>query len=221
MHSFLENLKKKGPGGVPIWAYAAGTVAVLYLGYRFLKGRGGSSASSPASSATQQDQTPVDAGGSNGGTSPDASTDIPDSTTDTAPLQSDTTPMINGPIIGALPPAEKKKAHKAPHDHKQGVPHTKKKALHRRRPGRKQAPHAHAPKHNKKPHSHEKAKQAQAIPTGHPSVRRMPEQPRNTPPVKNTVKVAKIAPSPVKRIPEQPRIEAKGPPHKQAARRKR
>lgn len=44
----LENLNRKWHG-VPVWAWAAITLIVLYLGYRMLKhrGSGGSSNSSP------------------------------------------------------------------------------------------------------------------------------------------------------------------------------
>ena len=223
MSNFSKYLKQKGPGGVPIWAYAAGTVAILYFGYRFFKGRSGS-----GSSSQDQSSNSVDTSG-DGFSSPGYVGDPgagaidnipPDSTQDTNPPAGDSTGIINGPDnIGEPPPAKKKKAHKGMHDHKQGIKPTNKRAIHRRRPGHKQAPHAHAPKNNKRPPSHEKAKTATAIP--HATAVARASRGGATPPPKPGAKVAKVTPPPVGRMPEEPRIVAKAPPKTSAAKRKR
>jgi hypothetical protein len=224
VHNIIESLKKKGPGGVPIWGYAVGTAIVLYFGYRWFSNRSGGS----SSSQDQADNSVDTSGGGfatpglGGSTDPgQIDTTPPDSTQDTNPVSGDSTGIINGPAnIGEPPPAKKKKAHKGPHDHKQGVPHTRKKAIHRRKPGHKQTPHAHAPKGNKRPTSHEKAKTTRAVPSAaSKDARRI--RAVTPPPISPKVKVLKTPPPPVKRLPEEPLVVAKAPPKTSAAKRKR
>lgn len=214
MNDFIQTLKRKGPGGIPIWGWAAITAVVLYLGYRWFQNRSGGS-SSNAVDTSGSDQTPVDTSAVDSGVPPDTSTsgDVvgePPVSTDVAPPAGDSTSVINGAVIGAKPPEKKKKEHKGVHDHKQGVHHTNHKPIHRRRKGKKQTEHAHAPRVNKKPHSHSKSRVTKNV--RNPRVRAGGHPPREPVPV-TTEKRAKELPRPIAVHPHEVK-HPKQPPRK-------
>lgn len=163
MGKYFAALSRKGPGGIPMWGYAIGTAIVVYVAYRHFAGRGSkSSASSPADSGSAPIDTSVGTPDYYTGSAPPSSqqdpanepttdTTPPDSTSTTAPPASDSTSALTTAIekltkqLQQKNTQKKKKGHKTPHDHKQGTPHTKHKAVHKKHRGN------HAPKKKGKP----------------------------------------------------------------------
>lgn len=152
-----------------MWGYAIGTAVVVYFGYRYLKNRSGSSSNSSNATNSGSADSPSDPGSIDSGVPPDTSTTgntTPGDrvTTDPgiAPPAGDSTGIINGPVIGEHKPKDHK--HKGMHDHKQGMHHTKRRKIHRRKPGHKQTKYAHAPRVNKNPHSRVKNQTVKNIP---------------------------------------------------------
>lgn len=221
MASFFASLRRKGPGGIPLWGYAVGTAIVLYFGYRWYAGRNTASSGASADSGT----APIDTSAAQPdyyyGSSPPSDgsgttdTSIPDTTTDTAPLADDSTGAINGSAsIGEKSPKQKKKAHHSAHDHKQGTSHTKRKPIHRRKPGKHQTDHAHAPKKKPKKHSQEKARKVRnARPARIPAGGHTPTEPRTSiaVPIHTAGKSVKHNPRPIH---SESTHEAKRPPQK-------
>lgn len=225
MGNFASELKKKGPGGIPLYIYAAGSVILLYFGYRWFKNRGssGSSSSTDTSGTNGTDSSSGDAGGANGSdtttpgsldTSPPADSTLPSSTGETAPPADDSTGVINGPIsIGVkLKQKVKKKGHASAHDHKQGTHGTKKRPLHRRKAGTTQTKHAHAPTGAKRVGSTEKKKTTANVklPTASRSGELVKHGGAAPPPVHGPVTKKTPAPVPVEK--SAPRVVAKAPP---------
>jgi hypothetical protein len=216
VNSFVASLKKKGPGGLPVWVLAVGAAVVLYFGYRWFSNRSGGSSGSTGSSSGAGDSGQVDTGGGSdtglpSEPSPDVSTALPDTTGDTAPPAGDSTGVINGAeSIGVSTGKRKKKKHPSAHDHKQGTKHTNRRAVHRRKPGTPQTPHAHAPKEQKRPPSAAKARTTVKASTAMRSgelVLHGGAAPRSV----SHPAVAKRIPAPVPTPKEAPRVSAKAP----------
>lgn len=153
MHNFLDELKKKGPGGIPVGVWATIVAVGLYLGYRWYENRSGNS------SNTSTDTTATDPNAYNyypdaGGDSPGAIDGTSSPSVDTAPVTSpdvappatDTTDTLlerAGDQPSAIPTTktgEKKKTRKrkhatTPHDEKQGNAHTKHRKISRGKRG--------------------------------------------------------------------------------------
>lgn len=154
MANLGAELKKKGPLGLPMGAWAAIAVIALYLGYKWYTNRGssGSSSSSTPVDTTGADTTGADTTGYDGGGNTLPVWGSEGGSTDGS---GDSSGAINGPIVNPTPPPhKKKKKHKGIHDHKQGVHNTKSRAIHRRKPGKNQL--THPPKSEKRPHSQAK-----------------------------------------------------------------